>query len=62
MLDADTAAWFRANGGLTRANGQRYREKLLAPGGSVEAMDTYRDFRGQDPDTAHLLERRGLDA
>lgn len=62
VLDADTAAWFRANGGLTRANGQRYREKLLAPGGSVEAMDTYRDFRGQDPDIAHLLERRGLDA
>ena len=62
VLDADTAAWFRANGGLTRANGQRYREKLLAPGGSVEAMDTYRDFRGQDPDIKHLLERRGLDA
>jgi peptidyl-dipeptidase Dcp len=62
VLDADTAVWFRANGGLTRANGQRYRDKLLAPGGSVEAMDTYRDFRGQDPDIAHLLERRGLDA
>ena len=60
VLDADTAAWFLDNGGLTRENGDRYRHKLLAPGGSVEAMDTYRDFRGQDPDIVHLLERRGL--
>lgn len=60
VLDADTGAWFLANGGLTRANGQRYREKLLAPGGSVDVMTTYRDFRGQDPDISHLLARRGL--
>ncbi len=60
VLDADTGAWFLANGGLTRENGQRYRERLLARGGSVEAMDAYRDFRGADPDMAHLLKRRGL--
>ncbi|MFT3860011.1 M3 family metallopeptidase [Micropruina sp.] len=62
VLDADTGAWFLANGGLTRANGQRYREKLLAAGGSVDVMTTYRAFRGQDPDISHLLKRRGLDA
>ena len=61
MLDADTGAWFLGNGGLTRANGERYRERLLARGGSIEAMDAYRDFRGADPDIAHLLRRRGLD-
>ncbi|MBK8447027.1 MAG: M3 family metallopeptidase [Micropruina sp.] len=60
VLDADAGAWFLANGGLTRANGQRYREKLLAPGGSVDVLATYRDFRGQDPDIGHLLTRRGL--
>ena len=60
VLDADAGAWFLANGGLTRANGQRYREKLLAPGGSVDVLATYRDFRGQDPDISHLLTRRGL--
>jgi len=60
VLDADTGAWFLANGGLTRANGQLYRDKLLAPGGSAEAMQSYRDFRGQDPDISHLLTRRGL--
>ena len=61
-LDADTGAWFLANGGLTRANGDRYRERLLARGGSVEAMDAYRDFRGAEPEIGHLLKRRGLDA
>ena len=58
--DADAGAWFLANGGLTRANGQRYRDTLLAPGGSVDVMSTYRAFRGQDPDITHLLARRGL--
>ena len=60
VLDADTAAWIRATGGLTRENGERYRRRLLARGGSRDAMDTYRDYRGQDPDLKHLLERRGL--
>jgi len=60
VLDADTGAWFRANGGLVSSNGRHYRQKLLAPGGSVEAMASYRDFRGQDPDISHLLTRRGL--
>lgn len=60
VMDADTAAWITATGGLTRENGERYRRKLLAPGGSVDVMDTYRDYRGQDPDIRHLLERRGL--
>ncbi len=60
VLDADTGAWFLANGGLTRENGQRYRDLLLARGGSVDVMDSYRDFRGADPDISHLLKRRGL--
>ena len=60
VLDADTAAFIRANGGLTRENGERFRRRLLARGGSVDAMDAYRDYRGQDPDLRHLLERRGL--
>jgi len=60
VLDADTAAFMRANGGLSRENGERFRRHLLAKGGSVDAMDTFRDYRGQDPDLVHLLERRGL--
>ena len=60
VLDADTAAWIRSTGGLTRENGERYRRHLLARGGSVDVMDSYRDYRGQDADIVHLLERRGL--
>nr|WP_300145042.1 M3 family metallopeptidase [Propionicimonas sp.] len=60
VLDADTAAFIRANGGLTRENGERFRRHLLARGSSVDPMDSFRDYRGQDPDLAHLLQRRGL--
>lgn len=60
VLDADTAAFMLANGGLTRENGERFRRRLLARGGSIDAMDAFRDYRGADPDLAHLLERRGL--
>lgn len=62
VLDADTVEWFRANGGLTRANGDRFRERLLGVGGSKDPLEAYRDFRGQDADIQPLLIRRGLAA
>ena len=37
VLDADTVEWFKENGGLTRANGDRFRSKLLGVGGSKNA-------------------------
>ena len=60
VLDADTVEWFEENGGLTRANGDHFRRTLLSRGGSQDAMDTFRDFRGRDPRIEPLLERRGL--
>lgn len=60
VLDADTVEWFKENGGLTRANGDRFRDKLLSRGGSKEAMQLFRDFIGRDPKIEPLLERRGL--
>lgn len=60
VLDADTVEWFRENGGMTQENGQRFREAILARGGSVDAMTLYREFRGREPDVQPLLERRGL--
>ena len=62
VLDADTVEWFRENGGLTRAGGARFRERLLGVGGAKDPLDAYRDFRGRDADIAPLLKRRGLDA
>jgi peptidyl-dipeptidase Dcp len=61
VLDADTVEWFKANGGLTRANGDAFRTKLLARGGSVDPLGAFRDVVGRDADTGPLLRRRGLD-
>jgi len=60
VLDADTVEWFKENGGMTRANGQHFRDTLLSRGGSAEALSLFRDFRGRDAIVEPLLERRGL--
>jgi peptidyl-dipeptidase Dcp len=60
VLDADTVEWFKENGGLRRANGDVFRGRLLARGGSVDSLAAFRAVRGRDADTAPLLRRRGL--
>lgn len=60
VLDADTVEWFKQNGGMTRENGDHFRQTLLSRGGSVDAMVLFRNFRGAEPDIEPLLERRGL--
>ncbi|TFW28258.1 M3 family metallopeptidase [Massilia horti] len=61
-LDADTVEWFKQNGGLSRKNGDHFRQTLLSRGSSADAMDLFRNFRGRDADIKPLLERRGLTA
>ncbi|MEP6981815.1 MAG: M3 family metallopeptidase, partial [Nakamurella sp.] len=61
VLDADTVEWFRAHGGLQRANGDRFRAALLSAGGARDAMGTVREVLGRDPEIGPLLRRRGLD-
>ena len=61
-LDADTVEWFKENGGLTRKNGDRFRKMLLSRGGTMDAMQMFRAFRGRDAKIEPLLERRGLTA
>ncbi|MCC5914357.1 MAG: M3 family metallopeptidase [Balneolaceae bacterium] len=61
VLAADAFAFMEQQGSLSRENGDRYRETILSRGGSREAMDLYRDFRGGEPDVRNLLRRRGLD-
>jgi peptidyl-dipeptidase Dcp len=60
ILDADTVEWFKENGGLRRANGDAFRTKLLAVGGSVDPLAAFRAVRGRDADPQPLLRRRGL--
>ena len=61
VLDADSVEWIKAHGGLTRANGDRFRATLLSRGCSDDAMTLFRNFTGGEPDIKPLLKRRGLD-
>jgi peptidyl-dipeptidase Dcp len=60
ILDADSVDWFKENGGLIRANGDHFRSELLSRGGSIDAMQMFRNFRGRDATIEPLLTRRGL--
>jgi len=60
ILAADAFAYMREQGGLTRENGDRYREHILSKGGSRDAKELYENYRGQEPDVSNLLKRRGL--
>jgi len=60
VLDDDAYAWFKEHGGMTRANGTRFRDMILSRGGTEDAATLYRTFRGRDPNVDALLEERGL--
>ncbi|WP_420008561.1 peptidyl-dipeptidase Dcp [Xanthomonas sacchari] len=60
VLDDDAFQWFKEHGGLTRANGDIFRDKILSRGNTVDLATLYRDFRGKDPSVEPLLENRGL--
>jgi peptidyl-dipeptidase Dcp len=60
MLDDDAYAWFEQNGGMTRANGQRFRDMILSKGHTEDYGTMFRAFYGKDPDVGPMLEHRGL--
>ena len=60
VLARDTGQWMQAHGGLTRANGNRLREKVLSRGRTADPQSMFRDFYGGSPDIGPLLEYRGL--
>jgi peptidyl-dipeptidase Dcp len=60
VLDDDAFYWFKENGGMTRANGDRFRKMILSRGGTEDPAVMYRAFRGRDPKVEPLLEERGL--
>jgi peptidyl-dipeptidase Dcp len=60
MLDADAYNWFKENGGMTRANGQRFRDMILSRGNTEDYNKMFFDFRGHKPDIRPMLEDRGL--
>jgi len=60
VIDSDAYAWFLENGGLTRPNGQRWRDMILGRTGTGDMATIYRQFRGRDPEIGPLLANRGL--
>jgi peptidyl-dipeptidase Dcp len=60
MLDDDAFSWFTHNGGLTRANGQRFRDMILSKGHTEDYGPMWRAFYGKDPDIGPMVEHRGL--
>ncbi len=60
MLDSDAYAWFEENGGLTRENGQRFRDKILSRGNTEDLEKMYVDFAGREADIQPMLKGRGL--
>ena len=60
MLDNDAYQWFENHGGLTRANGQRFRDMILSKGHTEDYAPMFRAFYGKDPDIEPLLNDLGL--
>jgi len=60
MLDDDAYQWFEENGGLTRANGDRFRKMILSRGNTEDLQQLYRAWRGKEPSTRAMLKERGL--
>lgn len=61
MLDADAYEWFKANGGLTRENGDRLRQMVLSRGNSEDLGKMYETWRGGPPNASAMLRNRGLE-
>jgi peptidyl-dipeptidase Dcp len=62
VLARDSGQWFHAHGGLTRANGDVFRDKILSRGRTQEPSVLFEKFYGGPPEIGPLLEYRGLAA
>ncbi|MBS0383633.1 MAG: M3 family metallopeptidase [Proteobacteria bacterium] len=61
MLADDAYAWFGEHGGLTRANGDRFRKMILSRGNTEDLADLYKAWRGRAPNTDAMKKDRGLE-
>jgi peptidyl-dipeptidase Dcp len=60
MLADDAFQWFDENGGLTRANGDRFRQMILSRGNTEDLATLYATWRGRPPKVDAMLKDRGL--
>ena len=60
MLADDAFSWFEENGGMTRANGDRFRAMVLSRGNTQDLASMYKAWRGRAPTVDAMLIHRGL--
>ena len=60
MLDDDAYQWFEDHGGLTRANGERFRRMILSRGNTEDLASLYAAWRGRPPSIDAMMKYRGL--
>jgi oligopeptidase A len=60
VLSADAYSFFEENGVLDSGAGQRFRDEILAVGGSRPAAESFRAFRGREPRVDALLRHNGM--
>ena len=61
MLDDDAYQWFDQHGGLTRANGDRFRQMVLSRGNTEDLAKMYANWRGSVPHVDAMMKYRGLE-
>jgi peptidyl-dipeptidase Dcp len=62
MLDDDAYQWFDDHGGLSRANGDRFRRMVLSRGNTEDLAAMYLAWRGKAPSIDAMMKYRGLTA
>jgi peptidyl-dipeptidase Dcp len=60
MLDDAAYQWFENHGGMTRANGDRFRQMILSRGNTEELGKLYAAWLGAEPSVEPMLKDRGL--
>ena len=60
VLSADAYSFFEENGVLDPRTGARFRDEILAVGGSRPAAESFRAFRGREPSVDALLRHNGM--
>ena len=59
-LDYNAFDWMKANGGMTRENGERFRKYILSVGNSVDLNQAFKDFIGHEMQIEPYLKNAGL--
>ncbi len=60
MLDDNAFQWFEDHGGMTRANGDRFRRMVISRGNTEDLAKMYAAWLGAEPTVKPMLKYRGL--